>query len=132
MIVVDSSALMAVALSEARFEAIVDALAEASSLQMSAGTLAELEVLNGARGTLRNLRAQISALEIDIVPVDADFARLCGEAYALWGKGLHRANLNFGDCFAYALAKERDLPLLYVGDDFAQTDVRSALAELRE
>ena len=49
-----------------------------------------------------------------------------GEAYARWGKGFHPAGLNFGDCFAYALARERGATLLFVGDDFSRTDVKSA------
>lgn len=52
---------------------------------------------------------------------------MIGKAYRQWGKGFHPAGLNFGDCFAYALAKERDLPLLFVGNDFARTDIRPAI-----
>ena len=55
--------------------------------------------------------------------VTAVDARLVADAYECWGKGEHPASLNFGDCFAYALAKARDCPLLFVGNDFAQTDV---------
>jgi ribonuclease VapC len=55
-------------------------------------------------------------------------ARIARDAYSRFGKGNHPAGLNFGDCFAYALAKERDLPLLYKGADFAQTDVTPALS----
>lgn len=128
MIVVDSSAIMTVALRESGAEAVARVLAEAPELVMSAGTLAELEVMNAARGTLTDLRARIFALQIDIVPVDALFTRLVGAAYGEWGKGQHPAGLNFGDCFAYALAKSRDLPLLYVGNDFGKTDIRPALS----
>jgi ribonuclease VapC len=127
VIVVDSSAIMAVILGEAGADDLRGVLANATALLMSAGTLAELEVLNAVRGTLADLRARIDSLQIDVVPVDAAFTRLVGTAYISWGKGRHPARLNFGDCFAYALAKSRDLPLLYVGEDFARTDVRSAL-----
>lgn len=60
-----------------------------------------------------------------VAPMDADTV---ADAYDRWGKGVHPAGLNFGDCFAYALAKSQNCPLLFVGDDFAQTDVESALA----
>jgi ribonuclease VapC len=128
VIVVDSSAIMAVALREEGSERVATALARAAALVMSAGTLSELEVINAARATLNDLRDRIDALQIEIVAVDAGFTRKIGAAYARWGKGRHPAGLNFGDCFAYALAKARDVPLLYVGEDFARTDVRSALA----
>ena len=62
-----------------------------------------------------------------IIPVDADMARRVGDAYAAWGKGIHPAGLNFGDCFAYALAQSLGAPLLYVGADFTVTDCRAAL-----
>lgn len=61
-------------------------------------------------------------------PVAAVDADKVADAYDRWGKGVHPAGLNFGDCFAYALAKSQDCPLLFVGDYFAQTDVESALA----
>jgi ribonuclease VapC len=64
---------------------------------------------------------------VEIVPVTAAQARLAREAHRRFGKGNHPANLNFGDCFAYALAKERDLPLLFKGEDFTRTDLRPAL-----
>jgi ribonuclease VapC len=70
----------------------------------------------------------LSEAPITVVPHDEALGRMAARAHAMFGKGKHPAGLNFGDCFAYALAKSRDLPLLYVGQDFAQTDVRSALA----
>jgi ribonuclease VapC len=71
----------------------------------------------------------IRELGIDIVPVTAEQAIIAREAYRDFGKGSgHPAGLNFGDCFAYALAKDRNETLLYKGDDFTQTDVLSALA----
>ena len=54
-------------------------------------------------------------------------ARRISEAYARWGKGVHPAGLNYGDCFAYEVASERGCPLLFVGDDFSRTDLRSVL-----
>jgi ribonuclease VapC len=65
----------------------------------------------------------IEDLGLTVVPVSATGARRVAEAYARWGKGLHPAGLNFGDCFAYAVARDHECRLLYVGDDFAQTDL---------
>ena len=63
----------------------------------------------------------------DVVSVTRADALRVGQAYARWGRGAHRAGLNYGDCFAYALAKERACSLLYVGKDFARTDIASVL-----
>jgi ribonuclease VapC len=62
-----------------------------------------------------------------VVPVSLQQVRLARDAYRRFGRGNHAAGLNFGNCFAYALAKERDLPLLFKGSDFARTDVRPAM-----
>lgn len=64
---------------------------------------------------------------VEVVPVTAATAARVAEAYARWGKGRHPAGLNLGDCFAYALAREAGCPLLYVGQDFAQTDLPAAI-----
>ena len=66
-------------------------------------------------------------LGCEVSPVTEAFAARVARAYARWGKGVQPAGLNFGDCFAYALAEERRLPLLFVGDGFMQTDVLNAL-----
>lgn len=68
----------------------------------------------------------LAGIDLELVEVTADRARQVGEAYARWGKGFHPAGLSFGDCFAYALARERGATLLFVGDDFSRTDVKSA------
>ena len=65
----------------------------------------------------------IDKLGIEIVPVDREQALLAREAFRRFGKGRHKAGLNFGDCFAYALAKQKNEPLLYKGNDFSQTDI---------
>ena len=70
----------------------------------------------------------IDGMPFEIVPVTESSAKRAAAAYARWGKGFHRAKLNFGDCFAYELAIDNACPLLFVGDDFSQTDVVSALA----
>ncbi len=69
----------------------------------------------------------VGDLAMETVPVTEAEVRRVTAAYAKWGRGVHRASLNFGDCFAYALAKERQCPLLFVGNDFAPTDLLSAL-----
>ena len=127
-IAVDTSALMTIIANEPAERACSEAAASATAIFMSAGTLAECQIVAGSRHLGEAMNAIVARLNIQIVPVTAHTARAVGEAYARWGKGIHPAKLNFGDCFAYAVAMERGLPLLYVGEDFAQTDVRSALA----
>ena len=69
----------------------------------------------------------VSGLGIEIVAVTEDFATRVAKSYARWGKGIHPASLNFGDCFAYQLATDRGCALLYAGNDFAKTDIASAI-----
>jgi ribonuclease VapC len=126
LIVVDTSALMAVLLDEAESGRCIEAMAEGGALAISAGTLAEALIVAGRRGARPALDRLIAQLRLEIVPVTASDARRVGDAYDLWGKGVHAAGLNFGDCFAYILAKERGGRLLYVGQDFAKTDVPAA------
>ncbi len=128
MIVIDTSAVVAALKNEPMAADVRRALREASNVMMCAGTLTECMVVTGMRNLHRIALRLIQETPVEIVPLDADRARFAGDVYLGWGKGMHPAGLNFGDCFAYALAKARDLPLLYVGDDFARTDVRSALA----
>lgn len=77
--------------------------------------------------TSQGVEPLIALIEAEIVPVTAETARAARAAYDLFGKGRHPARLNFGDCFAYALAKQTGEPLLFKGDDFAQTDIVSAV-----
>ena len=80
----------------------------------------------------RNLHGEMATLVDDltpvVVPLTEDRAYSAVRAYRQWGKGFHQARLNFGDCFAYSLAREYGCPLLFVGNDFALTDVTPALA----
>lgn len=126
MIVVDSSALMAILLGEPRGEACLDVFQQ-NDLTMSAATLTEALIVSIARGRDSELIGLIEAAEIEIQPHTAQLAYQSGEAFRQWGKGRHAASLNYGDCCAYALAKSRKCPLLYIGNDFAQTDIVSAL-----
>jgi ribonuclease VapC len=126
VIVVDTSALMAVLLDEPEASRCAEALASAGQLAISAGSLAEAMVVAGRLGVRAALNQMIAGLNFEIVPVTASDARLIGDAYDRWGKSIHPAGLNLGDCFAYVLATVRGLPLLYVGRDFARTDVMAA------
>lgn len=127
MIAVDTSALMAIVLGEPEGEACMTAIEEAEQLLISAGTVAEALIVAGRRNVGEEVGTLISGLGFEIVSVTAASARRIGDAYGKWGKGIHPASLNYGDCFAYEVATEHDCPLLYMGEDFVQTDVRSAL-----
>jgi ribonuclease VapC len=127
MIVVDTSALMAIILGEAEAEACIDALTRAKGRLISAGTVTEALIASAGRDNLPQMMRIIDSPKLEIVSLTAAAARQMGQIYLRWGKGHHPAGLNFGDCFAYQLASERDLPLLFVGQDFARTDIRSAL-----
>jgi ribonuclease VapC len=127
MIIVDTSAIIAVLLREAKAAACIKILETEEDVLVSAGTLSELFIIAAGRNIGSHAAELIARLEMTVASVTEATARQVGEAYARWGKGIHPAGLNFGDCFAYALAKEHDCPLLYIGSDFAKTDVKSAL-----
>ena len=126
MIVIDTSALVAILLGEPEAPRLSARIAEDDTLLMSAGTAAEALILTGQRGFRPKLEAMLADLAIEIVPLfPADIVRVA-DAYARWGRGNHPAGLNFGDCFAYSLAHTRQCPLLFVGNDFARTDIEAA------
>lgn len=127
MIAVDTSALMAVLKREPEASACITALDEADEIVISAATMTEALIVSGLRNTRPEMERLIETLGCELAPVTEALARRAANAYARWGKGVHPAGLNFGDCFAYALAEERNCPLLYVGQDFARTDVKSAI-----
>jgi ribonuclease VapC len=128
VIVVDTSALMAVLLGEPGSDACMAVLEADDEVLISAATAAEAFIVADRRNVGEELAALIDGLGVAIVPLSAAAARRVAQAYGAWGKGVHPAGLNFGDCFAYALAREHGCPLLYVGDDFSHTDVKSAIA----
>lgn len=128
MIAVDTSALMVLVLDEAQAGACAAALETEDRLLISAGTLAEALIVGDRRNVGEEVAQLIDGLGFEVVSVTSGSARRVAQAYKRWGKGVHAAALNYGDCFAYELATEHDCPLLYVGDDFSQTDVKSALA----
>ncbi len=127
MIVVDTSALMAIVQDEPQADACIALLESETDVLISAATVAEALIVSGRRGFQPKMAHTIDAFGFVIAPVSAVTARRVAEVYARWGKGVHAASLNLGDCFAYDLARESDCPLLYVGQDFAKTDVTSAL-----
>ncbi len=127
MIAVDASALMAIALNEPEADACAAVLEVADRLLISAGTVAEALVVAGRRNVGDEVALLVDGLGFEIVSVTPASARRIAAAYEKWGKGIHPAGLNFGDCFSYEVAREHGCPLLYVGKDFAQTDVGSAL-----
>jgi ribonuclease VapC len=127
MIAVDTSALMAIVLGEAAADACIAALAAEDRVLISAGTMAEVLIVSAHRSVDAEIAAIIDRLGFDIVSVTPAAARRIADAYRRWGRGNHRASLNFGDCFAYEVAQEHACPLLYVGADFAKTDITGVL-----
>jgi ribonuclease VapC len=124
--VVDTSALLAIALLEAEAQPFMDMLNKADRRLISAVSVVEAGIVAEARaGALGGDRLDkiIVELGLEIEPFTADQARIARFAYRSFGKGNHPAALNFGDCFAYALSRASSLPLLFKGDDFAKTDV---------
>lgn len=125
MIVVDTSAIVAVLFGEAG-SAELERHLLGDRCVMSAATRVELgiviETKTGSAGT-QLLEELLGRVEIEVVPVDSDLAEEALVCWRRFGKGRHRAGLNFGDTFSYALSRRLGQPLLFVGDDFSQTDV---------
>jgi ribonuclease VapC len=128
--ILDSSAVVTVLLRLAGHEPLIEAIGNASSVAIGAPTLVESSmVVCGRLGpAARDLpAAMMREGGIDVIPFAEDHGIVAIDAFLRYGKGRHRANLNFGDCIAYAVATLADRPLLFVGDDFRHTDVRAAL-----
>lgn len=125
MIAVDTSALMAILLREDSAAACARALTLEPELLISAGTVAEALIVAAGRNIGEEMARLLDETGFHILPVTETAALRIAEAYRQWGKGRHPAALNFGDCFAYEVAKRHCCPLLYVGEDFAKTDLRS-------
>ena len=128
--IIDTSAVIAVITGEPDREPLLALLTSADQLRMSAATYLETGVVIDARRdpfSSRRLDTLLAELGVEISDVTAEQARIARAAYRDFGKGSgHPARLNFGDCFSYALAQVTDEPLLFVGNDFAHTDVRRA------
>ncbi len=127
--VIDTSALLAIFLAEPERKPFLDQIIQAETRQISAANLLEAGiVLEAKRGEAagREFDLFVVRAKLQIVPVDAEQVEIARFAWRKYGKGRHSAGLNFGDCFAYALAKVSGEPLLAKGGDFAQTDVQLA------
>jgi ribonuclease VapC len=127
--IVDSSALLAMLLKEPEGRLIDKAIADSGDCRISSGNYLETSIValgrNGPDG-LRDLDLLIARFRIEIAPFTESQAYLARQAFARFGKGRHPAGLNFGDCMAYALAKETGEELLFKGTDFGLTDVAVA------
>ena len=134
MIVIDSSAIVAIFLNEKTIVDLQNAIAEANGCLLSVANYVETgQVLRQRFGPTRDVLGDFHNFlrdsAIALAPIDEAQARVALDARIRYGRGFgHPAKLNYSACFAYALAKVRGLPLLYVGDDFTHTDIVSALA----
>ena len=130
MIVVDTSALAAVLLREEDGDRYIEAIAMSDGAITSSATLLELDVVAARRGIsdhARKLDLLLGELAIRVESFGPDQLSAARAAFDIYGKGRHPAGLNFGDCFAYGLAKTTGYPLLFKGDDFSRTDLKAVL-----
>jgi len=128
-VIVDSSAVVAVLKREPLQEEMATKLANADVVAIGAPTLFETDMVTigalGKRG--RAVIAQfLESFEVEVIPFGDNHWQVAAEAFMRFGKGRHPAALNYGDCMTYATAKVAGEPLLYIGNDFAQTDIESA------
>jgi ribonuclease VapC len=133
-IVVDTSALVAIFKAEENSEQLSLALSEANHAVVPASCLVEAALLRQiGRGFFAWVRERLEDERFELGEISAPIAELAAQAAQTYGKGSgHTAGLNFGDCLSYAVAKYRDLPLLYAGNDFSKTPIRSALTTDRD
>ncbi len=130
--IVDSSALLSILLGAPDGDMLLSALVDAPQPRMSVANWLEVALLIEEKGgRLASLRFDefFRASGIQLMPVDAAQAEAARTAWRHFGRHKHSARLNFGDCFAYALAKGTGAPLLFSGDDFLRTDIEPALKE---
>lgn len=127
--IVDSSAVVAVLLRESRQEELAVKLDDAKVVAVGAPTLFEIGMVMvgvmGERG--RGLVALfLESFEVEVIPFGEAHWQTAVEAFSRYGKGRHPAKLNYGDCMSYATSRIAEEPLLYIGNDFAQTDIEAA------
>lgn len=130
MIAVDTSALFAILTGEPERDRFVEAIANSDRCLISAATHVEIGIVISSRygpAGQHYLSTFLSRAGIETEPVDAQQAETAITAYRRFGKGVHPAGLNFGDCFSYALARTLDAPLLFKDDDFSQTNIKRAV-----
>jgi ribonuclease VapC len=126
VIVIDTSALFAIAANEPERKAFIELVEADRAVVCSAVTYVEsVMVLTGRSKRLARTRVDelLRLFAVEVVPVDRTLTDAAVDAFDRYGKGRHRARLNLSDCFSYALAKSRELPLLFKGDDFSNTDI---------
>ena len=131
--VIDTSALVAILQDEPERHPFNLAIEAAERRAMSAASFVEVSMIIESRfgpDGIRDLDLFMAKAKIELVPVDAEQAHIARAAFRDYGKRRHRAGLNFGDCFAYALAKTLDEPLLFKGADFSSTDIVPAEYQL--
>ncbi len=129
MLILDSSAILAVMLAEPGFDRILDRIGAAERVGIGAPTALEAAIVLSARWRLDARRLLLDFLreaEAEVVPFGVEHFEAALDAFLKYGKGRHPAALNFGDCLAYAVAEVAGLPLLFTGNDFAKTDIASA------
>ena len=128
--IVDTSALICVFFGETDAAVYAHVLELAPLLRMAAPSYVETCIVVAARhgpAAIQKLEHFLQNSEMEIVPFTRNAARVAADAFVRYGKGRHRAGLNFGDCMSYALAKTELMPLLFKGDDFRLTDVEAAI-----
>lgn len=127
--VLDSSAIVAIILKEPGFDALLDKLENAEFVFVGAPTLLETAIVLHARiprAAQLSLAGFVRRSGAEILPFTEDHVAAALAAFLKFGKGRHRAALNFGDCMSYACASIAQMPLLYAGEDFARTDIGAA------
>lgn len=125
--IVDTSAIVAIARKEPEAERLLDKLREAGTSLMSVASFVELTIVLRAEASVEQIESVLAGLGIKFVPVDAAQAGAAAGAYRRYGRGSgHPAKLNYGDAFTYALTATRGHSLLFVGDDFGHTDLPAA------
>ncbi|MCU1478899.1 MAG: VapC toxin family domain ribonuclease [Subtercola sp.] len=126
--IVDTSAIVAIVAREEGWQSLVEQLELASSVSMSSVSILELTIVLGSERfglSVSEVHGLLSAIGVAAIDFTAAHEALASDAHALYGKGKHPARLNFGDCIAYASARLARDTLLFVGDDFSQTDLAS-------
>ena len=126
---IDSSALLAILLSESGALDLVDRILEADTVRIGTPTLVETAIVLGSRRgkpSLDEVRELVDELGVTVVPFDEAQMKAAADAFERFGRGRHKAGLNFGDCLAYATASTARDSLLFVGNDFARTDIPRA------
>ncbi|WP_411036300.1 type II toxin-antitoxin system VapC family toxin [Shinella sp. BYT-45] len=129
---VDASAMVAMMADESDAESLSARLMRADARTTSPMALWEASVAYGRifglepKAALREVEAYIRPFDVTVISIEPALTAAAVDAYQRFGKGRHPAGLNFGDCFAYACARQLCMPLLYKGDDFARTDIEAA------